>query len=372
MGTLLSPELQDSLARLLLAALALLAIWLLRRLVIRLLLPLFRRLVRRSKMDVDDLLLQAIGTPVRLLLIALGLHVAVEIATPGPVPLFVQHLTRTLVILAVFAAAYQTVGLATRSTPFLSDLTGVRIDEQLLPFVRTALRIVLLAIAIVIVLQEWEYDVGGLIAGLGLGGLAFALAAQDTAANLFGFTTIVGDRPLVVGEYIITPDVSGTVERVGFRSTRIRQLDQAIVTIPNSKLASSVILNWSRLSRRRVNFTIGITYAARSDDIRRLIERIEDLLKTHEAVIEDTITVLFTNFGDSALEILVRCYVTITDWTEYMREQQAIMLAVMDLVRELGLDFAFPSRSVYIENLPGVDAVSMPDALPAFIEPKDG
>lgn len=352
MEKLLSLDLQEILIRLLLALLALVVIWALRRVILRLVLPLMRRLVRRSGTDVDDVVLNAITAPVHLLVLALALYVAAAILLPEGIPDFIVHLTRTLVILAVFAALHKTVGLITRSAVTLASLTGLKLDEQLLPFIRTATQVILIALALVIVLQEWQYDVGGLITGLGLGGLAFALAAQDTAANLFGFTTIVSDRPFTVGEYIVTPDVSGTVEHVGFRSTRIRQLDQAIVTIPNSTLANSVITNWSRLTKRRLDLTIGVTYDTGSGQMRELLTRIKAMLEARDAVIADSITVLFSKLGDSALEVLVRAYIALPDWGDFMAEQEAILLAIMDVVEELGLSFAFPSQSVYIEQMP--------------------
>lgn len=342
---------QDLILRLLLTAVTVLLIWQLRRVIIRILLPLLKRYAQRNHWAVDDLLLDTITTPVHLVIIALGIHVAALILSADGVPTFIEHLSRSLVIVALFSALYKIIGLLTRTTTIVTSTIGLKIDKQLLPFMRTALQVILMALAVVIVLQEWEYDVGGLIAGLGLGGLAFALAAEDTVANLFGFTTIVGDRPLVQGEFIVTSDVTGVVERVGFRSTRIRQMDQAIVTIPNSTLANSVITNWSRLQKRWINMTIGVTYHTTPDQMRELLARLEQLLKDHEDADPDSVTVLFNKFGDSALEVMVRAYLRIADWTVFMKTQQGIMLEIMDIVSDLGLTFAFPSQSLYIEQV---------------------
>src|SRR3982751_4471798 len=131
----------------------------------------------------------------------------------------------------------------------------------------SATKTILMALALVIIIQEWGYDVSGLVAGLGLGGLAFSLAAKDTVENLFGFTTIVSDQPFVVGEFIKSNDIEGTVEHVGIRSTRIRQQDQSYVIVPNSKLASAPILNWSRLNKRWYNTTLRVSYNATRQDI---------------------------------------------------------------------------------------------------------
>ena len=216
---------------------------------------------------------------------------------------------------------------------------------------------------IIVVLQEWRYDVNGLVAGLGLSGLAFSLAAKDTVSNLFAFTTIVSDRPFVVGEFIKTPDVEGIVEEVGSRNIRVRQLDQAYVTVPNATIAAAPILNWSRLAKRRISFSLGITYAAKSDDIRKLLDNLREMLKACELVDEESVVVYFTDFGDSALKILIVCMVLEPDWSAFTAEREQINLAIMDTVESMGLSFAFPSQSLYIENLP---------PLPAFDQSSNG
>ncbi len=346
-------EFRNLALRVLLAVLALLIIWLLRRLLSALiLLPLRRLVIERTKTQIDDILLTAVETPIRLLVVAIGVAVAGQIlSADGATIEFMTHLSRTFVILAVIFTLHNAADLVVASSTRLRYLTGIRLDDQLIPFLRTGLKIILVALAIVVLLQEWEYDVSGLIAGLGLGGLAFSLAAQDTVANLFAFTTIVSDRPFVVGEFIKTADVEGIVEQVGVRNVRIRQLDQAYVTIPNAKLTSGAITNWSRLQKRWINFTLGVTYSTTSDQMRVLVHRIREMLNAQEKVDPESIVVLFTEFGDSALNVLVRCYIWEPDWVKFHEHKQDINLRIMDIVADLGLSIAFPSRSLYIENL---------------------
>lgn len=328
-------------------------LWLAQRALFRLILPRLRRLARSTTTEADDVLLDTVRVPVQLLVWALAVAAASTILWVEP-PAFATNLTRTLVIVAAFAALYKGIGLIMRSARGLAAITGIHLDEQLLPFLRTMLKALVVILAILTVLGEWQYDIGGLIAGLGVSGLAVALAAENTVANVFGFATIVGDRPLAVGEYISTPDVTGTVEHVGFRTTRIRQLDRALVTIPNSKLAGSVVTNWSRLTQRRLDMTIGLTYSTTSAQMRQLLQRLEALLRSRESIAGDTVNVLFTGFGDSALNVRLIAYVQLPDWMAFMKEQQEIMLQVMDIVAEMGLSFAFPSRSIYIEQAAGV------------------
>lgn len=338
-------ELRNNLTRVLLALLVFTLFWLLRRLLARLVVMPLRTLAQRTHSDWDDVLLDIVTVPARLVIIALGLMLGAEILNvDATTSVFVVRLARMCIIIAVLMATYQVVDTLAPSSPRLFRLTGLTINERLLPFARTAVKLVLVALAVVIIIQEWGYDVSGLVAGLGLGGLAFSLAAKDTVENLFGFTTIVGDQPFMVGEFIKVADVEGTVEHVGVRSTRLRQPDQSYVTIPNSKLASSPILNWSRLSKRWYNTTLRVTYTASRQDIITLMERIRAMLAAHDTVQDDSIVVHFINFGDFGFEILVRCYINIADWGAFTAEREEINLAIMQIYEELDLKIAFPAR----------------------------
>lgn len=343
---------REVIVRVFLAILAVLIIWLLRRLLSALiLLPLRRLVVERTRTQIDDMALSVAETPVRLLIVAAGIGIAGQIlSSDGATVGFITNLSRTFVILAVFFFGYNAVDLIVSSSPRLRYLTGMPLDEQLVPFVRVGIKVILLAILIVVVLQEWEYDVSGLVAGLGLGGLAFSLAAQDTVANLFAFTTIVSDRPFVVGEYIKTPDVEGTVERVGVRNVRVRQVDQAFVTVPNSKLTSAPIINWSRLNKRRINFSLGMTYDTTSDEIRVLVHRIREMLKGHEKVDPESVVVHFNEFGDSALKIVIVAMVYESNWGAFQGVREEVNLNILDIVTDMGLSIAFPSQSLYVER----------------------
>jgi len=351
----LSDPVQAIVARILFFLFVLILIVVLRRVLTLILVRPLRRLARSTGFRQDDAILKAMMTPMRLLVIALSIFISAEIFRVGDsLDIFFVNVGRTFVILAIFTAVFQLVDLTAPSSRQLERITGLEIEDRLLPFMRTAAKIVIIAVGVVVVLQEWDYDVSGLIAGFGLGGLAFSLAAQDTASNLFGFMAIVSDNPFEVGEYIIMPDAEGLIEHVGMRTTRIRQLDQAVVYVPNSTMANSPITNWSRLTKRRLDYTLGVTYDTTSGDMRVLLHRIREMLKVQETVDPESVTVYFMSFGDSSLNILVRCYVFIQDWAEFQGEKERINLLVMDIVDELNLGIAFPSMSLYVENLPPI------------------
>ncbi len=365
----LSPGLRELFTRILLAILAFALIWVMRRFIVGLFIrPLRSLFSSQERLSAGTLLIDVVDAPLRLLVAALGVGVAGVILTiDGTTSVFIANLARSLVIVACFMALYRAVDLVIVSSDRVRRVTGITLDEQLVPFIRTAFKIVLLAMVLIVLLQEWDYDVNGLVAGLGLGGLAFSLAAQDTVANLFAFSTIVTDRPFMVGEYIKTPDVEGTVVQVGSRSTRIRRVDHAYVTIPNAKLAASPILNWSRLTKRRLEFTLGVTYGTSASQIRVLVARLHEMLLAQEKVDVESVLVRFLSFGDSSLDVLVIAEFYEPKLPAFRAITEQVNLNIMDIVEDLGLSIAFPSLSLYIENV----ALSSNGNPPQFQRPAD-
>lgn len=348
----LPPGVRELMARLLLLIFVLVFALILRRILTWIVVRPLRRLAKRSHFEYDDMILKAVLLPIRFIVYAVTIFMGLEILAVGDsVDLFIANIARSLVIIGVLLLAYRLVDLLAANSRRLNMMAGIEIEDRLLPFIRTAIKLVVIAIGMVIVLQEWGYDVSGLIAGLGLGGLAFSLAAQDTISNLFGFTAIVSDNPLTVGEFIKTPDVEGIVEHVGLRSTRVRQLDQAVVYVPNNKLANSAILNWSRLSKRRIDFILGVTYDSSSGQLRVLLHRLREMLKAQETIDPDSVVVYFVEFSDSSLDVLVRAYVLLSDWGAFTAEKERLMLIIMDIINELNMSLAFPTTSLYVENL---------------------
>lgn len=347
------PEgIRETMIRIFVALLALVLIWLLRRLFAWLVLkPVRAFALHRSATTLDDFITDVLNIPLNLILLGLGVLIAgaivlVDVETNA----FIQHLSRTFFLLALFVTGYNAVGLVVKSSMRLQDLTGIYLDEQLIPFVKTALRGVIITLGVVTVLQEWNYDVNGLVAGLGLGGLAISLAAKDTVENLFAFTTIISDRPFVEGEYIKTPAVEGTIEQVGARTTRIRQTDQAYVTVPNALIAKSPITNWSRLTRRRMDFTLGIEYGASSQQVRQLVADIREMLLTRELVVADSVVVHFVNFGENALEIRVIAAILQSNWGAFTAEREAINFQIMDIVEAAGLEIAMKNQVIQVQG----------------------
>lgn len=336
--------------RVILAATTLIIFYVLRRYLLRFVENRIRAFFHRFASEQIDAIVEALLVPVRFLVIAGALAISLQILTPDDVTnQIVDNLIRSLVIVAAFVSFFRMVDIFSLDEQRVQDIIGFKIEERLLPILRTIIKLSFFVVAVIIVMQEWSVDVSGLLASLGIVGLAFSLAAQDTVSNLFGFSTIIGDRPFLVGEYVRTGDIEGVVENVGVRSTRIRKPDRGLITVPNNILATSPV---ERFIHRRIQFTVGVTYETTADQMEALLEKLREMLAERDHVINSSVAVYFTGFGDSSLDILVLCDITVRDWRRVLEEREQVNLAVMRIVADMGLSIAFPTRSIYIDGLP--------------------
>ncbi|MFA9557277.1 mechanosensitive ion channel family protein [Evansella sp. AB-rgal1] len=241
---------------------------------------------------------------------------------------------------------------ASTSTVFvkIGDRLNLEVDDILLPFISKLIRFAIVAMALSIIADLWGYNVNGFVAGLGLGGLAFALAAQDSISNFFGGVVIITEKPFSIGDWIATPSVEGTVEDITFRSTKIRTFAQALVTVPNSKLANEAITNWTRMGKRQISFNLGVTYSTPREKVERCVQRIDDMLRNHDEIDQELIMVRFNAFNNSSLDIFLYFFTKTTKWTEFLRVRENVNLRIMSILQEEGVSVAFPSRSIYMET----------------------
>ncbi|MDH3216462.1 MAG: mechanosensitive ion channel family protein, partial [Candidatus Krumholzibacteria bacterium] len=262
-----------TLGQYILAFLALFFALLLRKLVISVVIRSLRRLAARTTMTLDDALINAIGPPVGLGFVIGGLYAAAIILNlprePVDVRTFSFHILRVLVIVAV---TWLLLRLIDAFSDFFSSAAGKtesKLDDQLIPILRKSLKTFVGILAFLFIVQNLGYSVASLLAGLGIGGLAIALAAKDTLSNFFGSLTILIDRPFAAGDWIETGDTEGVVEDVGFRSTRIRTFAKTQVSVPNSVIANSAINNWSRMPIRRIKMVVGVTYESTAEQLQK-------------------------------------------------------------------------------------------------------
>ncbi|WP_233713612.1 mechanosensitive ion channel family protein [Lederbergia citri] len=196
-----------------------------------------------------------------------------------------------------------------------------------------AIRVIIVAIAITVIAQEFHYDINGFVAGLGLGGLAFALAAKDALANLFGGIIIITEKPFTIGDWISTPSVEGTVEDINFRSTKVRTFTQALVTVPNATLADQPITNWSKMGKRQISFSLKLPLDTSKEKLERTIRRIEELLKAYPGIHPDTIHVTFDKYLVDGYEIFLYFFTKSTEWGEYLKVKEDVNYKILDILK---------------------------------------
>jgi MscS family membrane protein len=228
--------------------------------------------------------------------------------------------------------------------------TESTLDDQLVPFFEKAIKLTVILLGFLIVLQNMGVNVFSLLAGLGLGGLAFALAAKDTAANLFGSIMILVDRPFKIGDWVVVDTVEGTVEDIGFRSTRIRTFYNSLITVPNANMANAQIDNLGERQYRRTKTTLGVTYDTPMEKLNLFVDGIRKIIYENPISRKDYYHVYFSGYGSSSLNILVYFFLITNDWAEELKERHKIYEQIYALAEELQVEFAFPTQTLHLHN----------------------
>ncbi len=337
-----------------------------RRIVFRLFSKILKALTFRTKTDLDDRLLEAIERPLEFAFVVMGLYIAgqVVILSPSLNAIFNQ-IVRSLIAFTLFWGLFRALDPLSRLLDRITDLFGsVSLHETIKGFFLKVTKFVVVVLGIAAVFQEWGFNVAAVLGSLGLVGMAVALGAQDVIKNMFAGLTIFLDRVFEKGNWIKTSDVEGTVEEIGFRATKVRQFDKALVTIPNSKLADQALINYSRMTHRRIYWLIGIEYRSTQEQIRHIIHDISAYVYQcgdFETDPEQTKTFVFLDsFGNSSIDIMLYCFTKTTIWGEWLQAKERLAYAIKGIVEEHGAAFAFPSRSLYVETLP----LGRPEAFP--------
>ncbi len=311
---------------------------------------------RQSRFRYDHLFLESLSNPLGWVPLVFAIYLASLVLQLPSEPINLQFFAASL-----FRASWilLTVWASIRLFEVICDIwaeiaakTETKLDDQMVPIVRKSGRVFLIIIGIVLFLQNMGYSVGSLIASLGIGGAALALASKDTLANLFGSLVIFFDRPFQIGDWIEVHDIEGTVEDVGLRTIRIRTFANSIITVPNSFFTTSIINNWSQMQKRRIKMTIGLTYDTSSEQMQQALKAIRDIILEDESLHHDFFLVNFVGFGAYSLDILIYCFTKTTAWKEHMDAKEEFLLKIMRKVEELGLEFAFPTQTVHLDSIP--------------------
>ena len=232
-----------------------------------------------------------------------------------------------------------------------AEKTASKLDDQFVPFFSSLMKVIIVVLGLFTVLATvFNIDITALAAGLGVGGIAVAMASKESLENLFGSFIIFLDKPFTVGDIVTIGGISGTIENVGFRSTRIRTFDKSLVTVPNKKMVDAELDNLGMRDSRRVKFNVGLTYNTNKTQIKNIVKDIKKYLDNHKKTIKNFGRVKFLEFDSSSLNIMVIYYVPGTNWDSYLDIKEEINFKIMDIVKKHKSDFAFPSTTVYLKK----------------------
>jgi MscS family membrane protein len=311
-----------------------------------------RRYAKRTENTLDDMVLSSIHRSITFMLVLAAFYFGVKsLSLPESVDLFTMRAVFILFTLKVAQELQHFAYFCVKA--YLAPLARKQkgLTKTFLPPITRIIKIVIWSLAILLIVSNMGYDVSSLIAGLGIGGLALALAAEKTLSNVFGSFTLLADQPFKVGDWVSVENYEGTVIDVGMRSTRIETIDLSVVSIPNSTMASAVIENVSTRSMMNVSQVLNFPYETSLTQIRDLIKALERMLRRDPDVEKSSLRVRFTEFGDSALKIEVFYYITDTSSYDRMLEiRERINLKIKDTVEKIGVDLIYPTRSLRIHD----------------------
>lgn len=303
--------------------------------------------------NVDPKLIRKISRVISLLIVLYVFQFLLpSLLLPINLSEFLMKSIRIVNTVFIGVLLYRFVELLSAYLKMLSEKTDTKMDKQALPIIDKVLKFLVIFIILMHVLSLLDVNVTALLAGVSIGGLALALASQDTARNFIGSVMIFIDQPFQIGDFIQGNNFVGSVMEVGFRSTRIRLINTSVITIPNGQLADMHITNFGRRTFRMMDPKISLTYDTPPERIELFIEGIKGILMDHPKIVKENTVVNFFEMADYALVVFVRAYIAVPDFFTELRVKEEFYFSVMRLAASVGVRFAFPSSTLYIEQFP--------------------
>lgn len=299
----------------------------------------------------DDKLFDALRRPLSFTPVVVGLFVATAYLEPvGALADMLYRLEKSLIAGVIFWAVYNAIDPLSFMLKKMEDA----FSQPMVVWLRKGMKLFVLLVAIATILETWGVKVGPIIAGLGLFGVAVALGAQDMFKNLIAGLTVIAEKRFQPGDWIqIEGVIDGTVEDIGFRSTLVRRFDKAPVHVPNAQLSDSVVTNYSNMTHRRIKWTIGVLYSSSIEQLRQIRDGIENYIMNNDDFAKPPAVPTFVridSFNDSSIDIMVYCFTKTTNWMEWLKIKEGLACKIKEIVTAAGSDFAFPSRTVYLET----------------------
>lgn len=310
------------------------------------------RLASRTGTTFDDDLVKALEGPVKIVPVLLALFIVVELlGFEGEARATAMRIQTTLMAVMVFWALYRAVDPLEH---VLMPLRGA-FSVEMIEWFTKALKIFFALVGVAVVLELWGVPVGPILAGLGIFGVAVALGAQDLFKNLIAGLSILIEKRFAIGDWIMVDGVvEGTVERINFRSTMVRRFDKGPVYVPNSKLSDNAVTNFSRMTHRRIYWKIGLTYSTTTEQLGYVRDKVFEYIMANTDFArppEASAFVFVDGFNDSSIDLMIYCFTKTTNWGEWLAIKQDFAYAVRKIVDDAGTSFAFPSQSIYVEDM---------------------
>ena len=309
-----------------------------------------RRLTSKTKTNLDDVLIDKLEKPLTYLVLILGYWISIHyLVFKEEVELALENVAYFLLVIDVTAILSRIVdALITEIIMPISEKSDSSFDNQLIPVIQKGVRSIIWILGIIIGLDNIGFDITAMIAGLGIGGLALALAAQDSVKNIFAGIMIFLDKPFRIKDRIQVDGFDGIVEEVGLRSTRLRTLEGRIVTIPNSRFTDNSVTNVTSQPTLKVKLNLGLTYDTDEVQMQKAIDILEDIVKNQEAITDDY-AAGFNGFGDFSLNILFIYYVKPD--SHWLDTQTLVNKEILRRFNKEGLEFAFPTQTILKKDI---------------------
>ncbi|MFA5382821.1 MAG: mechanosensitive ion channel family protein [Candidatus Micrarchaeia archaeon] len=308
------------------------------------------RFTKRTKTKLDDLLMSALEKPFIVLILIFGAQFGLEfLSLPNGYGNTAQNI---LGVLLTFNIAWFIVGVLNsfieNYVEHLTRKTESKLDDQILPIFKKGVFAIVFILALITALNNFGYDVTALLGGLGIAGIAVAMAAQSTLGDLLGGINIFTGRPFEVDDWINFGGKGGQVTEVGMRNTRLKSFDGTLLTVPNSILGKEIIENYTKAEKRRIRFNIGLTYNTSTKQIAKAKEILLKITKEIEGIEKDSATVHFKEFADSSINLMFTYY--IIDTSKFLDIQDEVNTKIKERFDKNKLDFAFPSQTIYLKK----------------------
>lgn len=294
----------------------------------------------------------AFEKPIGALLFWCALYYAifVLVAPTWPYWLFINRIFRSGIVIIVGTGLYKMSAASSEVIEEIGIALGIEKNNMILPLLSRIVRVFVIILMLTIIIAEWGYSINGVVAGLGLGSVAIALAAKDTVSNILAGIIIISEKPFYKDDWILTPSVEGFVEDITFRSTRIRTFADALVTVPNHSLVDQPITNWSKMGRRRITYHLHVRLDSDLVSLQQAIKKMELYLEQNEQLDKRMIMVRFNEVHEGSLVLFLYYFSKTTVWKEHLQVRQDTMVALIDILKKEGIQLAYPVQRIMVEG----------------------